>query len=533
MLSVSTRDDVADPSPVSRVPAAQLLARQVLELLRAPRWLLTATLATLTVAVRWVAHTSAYDVYVDEYFYQQMGVLVAGGHLPPGDGVTMFVLHPPGFFILEAGWQGLTGAAGDQFGQVMACRQLQIVLSAVTAVGIFQLLDRLAERVPAVAATLIFAVDPFTLRQNGRVLLETAVMAFVVIGWLPILWAVRNAGARTVPAAVLGGGLLLGCATAVKDVSLFLSTLPLLVMLALRLGLGRRRAAGAVLASLLPYTLFMLATVAQGGAAQLWQAKTSGVTRLLGLSVTTGYNVPGAPSLLSVAWQQVEGFLPSYLVMATGTTAAAWLTVRGPRPEHRIIGMVTLCGAVLIGYGTLFATSEEHLFYLVFVPALLSLAVAIANPRHRPRLPASPAGPQRRWRRWRRAFLVGVLVTTLGLDLLAWVDTRSAPDDGQRRVVAWIRDHVPPGTTVAFVAGQTEFQLAGTPWPAVPLGEPAEMARLQVRYLVVLRKEVDQRYSEVSPENLAWYTARGREVFGFPSRSYGRVSVYTVDHASW
>jgi hypothetical protein len=92
---------------------------------------------------------------------------------------------------------------------------------------------------------------------------------------------------------------------------------------------------------------------------------------------------------------------------------------------------------------------------------------------------------------------------------------------------------VPPGTTVAFVAGQTEFQLAGTPWLAVPLGEPAEMARLRVRYLVVLRKEVDQRYSEVSPEDLAWYTARGQEVFGFSSRSYGRVSVYTVDHASW
>ncbi|HET9656843.1 MAG TPA: phospholipid carrier-dependent glycosyltransferase [Kineosporiaceae bacterium] len=497
-----------------------------------PDLLLVPALLVLVALSRLVSYASAYDVYVDEYFYQQMGASVAAGHLPPGDGREMFVLHPPGFFVLEALWRELTSPLSAQFDQVMAMRQLQIVLAVGTALGIYLLLRRIAGRRTAVIAALVFAVDPFVLRQNGRVLLETATMAFVVLGWVPILGVVRGR-ARHPALASLGGGLVLGCATVTKDLGLFVTTIPLLAVLVFRWGLTRRQAAVAALASLVPYGLFVAGVVGQGGAAQLWQAKAGALSRLFGVTVVTGYNMPGAPSLIDVALAQLDGFVASYLIMGLGTIAAVWLVLKGPGPEHRIIGAIELCAAVPIGYGAAFATSEEHLFYLVLVPALLSLAVAVVPVLEV--ISARRGSRGRAWgSRWAAVVVAVALVVVAVADLGAWVRTRTTPDDGQRRVVAWIRQNVPENTAIAYVAGQTEFQLAGTPWRALPLDSPATMAAAQVRYLVVLQKEVQQGYSSVSPQEVAWFTARGREVFAFVGPSYGRVSIYqTVDAQAW
>jgi 4-amino-4-deoxy-L-arabinose transferase-like glycosyltransferase len=498
---------------------------------RHPDLLLVPGLLLVTAVLRLVAYAGAYDIYVDEYFYQRMGASVAAGHVPPGDGREMFVLHPPGFFILEALWQALTSPPVVQFDQVMAMRRLQIVLAVATALGIYLLLRPIVGRWTTVLAVLVFAVDPFVLRQNGRVLLETATVAFVVLGWVPILRVVRG-GVRRPVVALVGGGLLLGCATATKDLGLFLTTIPLLAVLAFRWGLTRRQAVVAIVASLVPYAAFVAGVVWQGGTAQLWQAKTGALSRLFGFTVITGYNAPGAPSLIDVALGQLAGFGSSYLIMGLGTLAAVWLVLRGPRPEHRTVGTVQVSAAVLVGYGAVFATSEEHLFYLMIVPAMLSLAAAV-----RLLLDAAlrrAAGAGRRSSRWATAAIAILLAITVVVDVSAWVHTRTTPDDGQRRVVAWIRQNVPPGTAVAYVAGQTELQLAGTAWPAVPLDTPATMAAARVRYLVVLQKEVQQRYSSASPQEVAWYAARGREVFAFVGPSYGRVSIYrTVDPRLW
>ena len=84
------------------------------------------------------------------------------------------------------------------------------------------------------------------------------------------------------------------------------------------------------------------------------------------------------------------------------------------------------------------------------------------------------------------------------------------------------------------MAGQTPYMLQGAPFEPVPLDKPSVMADQQVAFLVVLEKEVEQRYSFVSPDTIAWYAAHSDKVFSYTGPSYGEVAIYrTTDPLVW
>jgi hypothetical protein len=522
--------------PAMRPPVRAEFERRFGAIQSAPRraWIVPVALAFVATVVRLVSFRGSYDIYVDEYFYVDMGTSVSHGNFPPRAGSAFFLLHPPGFFSLEALWTTLVRAGGSYEDRIFAVRELNVVLAVVTTVCLYLLLRRLASRTAAVAGAAYFAIEPFVLRQNARGLLETATFTFVIAGWLLVVRSIQDPARRTAddesgdarrPAirAVLIAGLVLGCAPLVKDMAAAVTTLPLIGMAVTGWGLRRRESLTAAAASLVPYIAFVLATVAQGGGAALVSAKLGGLSRLAGLTVTTGFNASTAKvGAVQAAVAQALNFGTTYAAMGLGSLAALALIVRSRRDDRRVIGLVTICAAGLIGYSMAFGTAEEHLLYFLLLPALVSLVVVLDVAAHR-RIP-----------RWVRIPVTAVLLAALCWNAGMWVQTRTTPDDGQQRFTAWMQQHVPPGDKIAWIVGQTSYEVSGAGRTAVPLSSPGAMAKAKVRYLVVLHKEVDQGYTFTTPATVAWFAQRSQEVFSFDGPTYGRISVYqSTNLAVW
>ena len=166
----------------------------------------------LAAALRLVSVGSAYDYFIDEGFYLVRDLCAAGPHptsRPPGWGNTSqaFLLHPPGFFVLLAIWQTVTRPRGDIFQQLYVARGLNIALAVVTTGLLYCLGRRLGGWRTGFVAALLFALDPFILRQNGRLLLETATLTWVVAGFL-VLIGLAQGRSRHPRGAAAGGRAL-------------------------------------------------------------------------------------------------------------------------------------------------------------------------------------------------------------------------------------------------------------------------------------------------------------------------------------
>ncbi|WP_432522697.1 ArnT family glycosyltransferase [Kineococcus sp. SYSU DK006] len=498
---------------------------------------LLAIVVGATLGIRLPGIWTAYDIYVDEFVYVLQGQSVRDGHIPPGTPDQPFLIHPPGFFVYEALWMDVFGVDADRFDAVFAMREAQQVLVALTAVGLYLVVRSLVGRVPALITGLVFALDPFVVRQNGRILLESSTMTWAVLGFAVLVPLVRHfdtaatdAGppartARRHVVAAAGGGLLFGCAIASKDMAAFTTAFPLAVGLLTGWFLPRKLSAVALAAACVPYAVFVGFVASAGLLPELWRAKTSGLSRLAGATITTGYNADDAPSITSVALQQIHDFGTSYAVMAAGGAAALWLLVRTRRQAERFVALAAVLGCAMVGYGVLFGTSEEHLFYFVVVPVLAPLSVVAVGLFRRAR---------QRDGRAPIAVVGALLAATLVFDAVAWARLRSTPDDGQVQAYEWLMRNAPAGANVVWIAGQTKYMFRGTDHPTIDLEDPARMAAEAPFYMLILEKEVEQRYSYASPEDVQWYTSRSDLVFSQRGATYGEVSVYRVhDPSTW
>jgi len=145
--------------------------------------LAAAAAAAVTIAVRLPLAYRSFDLFGDEVIYTGLGRSVSSGGWPRNPEGPFF-LHPPGFFYLEAGWARLLPRPADVVSAVYQMRTLNVLLAAVTAAVLVLLAARAAGWQAGAAAGLLFALDPFCVRQNDRVLLETATMLWVLLGYL-------------------------------------------------------------------------------------------------------------------------------------------------------------------------------------------------------------------------------------------------------------------------------------------------------------------------------------------------------------
>jgi hypothetical protein len=472
----------------------------------------------LAFALRWWRRDTAFDTFVDEYFYEQLGAGVRDGGLPGADGAPFF-LHPPGLPYLVAGWERLVGRPDDPVAAVLLAREPNLLLGAVTAALVVLVVGRRSVRWGA-GAGLLVAVDPFVLRQDARILMEVSATACLFAGLL-VLLPLLDAPRRSWRAVV--GGLVMGLAVVTNDKAVVLVALPLAL-----LWLLRRRHRGwtplAVGAAAVPYLVYLAVVVGTGHLGDFADAKLGGVRRLLGLDVTTGFNAPGAPSLSGQLVGQLADFGTTYALLALAVPASALLLWRGDDTD-RLLGLVHVSAFALLGYSAVGGTLEEHFLYYLLVPSLVVVPSALALVAR-----GALGGPFHRERELRRAAavagVVGLLVVAVA-DAGTYARWHRDPDDGFRQVRAYLVEHLPAGAGVVSVQGGTEFAL-GDRYDVGPWVTPQDRRAHDATYLVVPWREAEQGYTYVSYDDVRALAAQGRPVLDLPSRTYGRMTVYLL-----
>jgi len=477
-------------------------------------------LAVFTLALRLVHPEKAYEVHLDEVIYRSMAVSITEGHLPTMPGEAPFFLHPPGYFVLLAGWRALIWRGGDIFQELYAFRGLNIVLGAVTAWLLYAIVRKVANPVAGVAAAGIFALDPFALRQNGRCFLETATLMWLLAGYLGLL-VLQSRPGRNRWLAVLTG-LLLGLAIVTKDFAGVLVAIPLGWAAIRNLDLPRRTIGVVATAACIPYSIWILIVVRTGHGGDFLFSKTIGLLRAIGLRQETGFNAEGPP-VADVLSRTVHAYGLSYLLSVAGIVAAVGL-LASRRPEARLLGLLGISGVALLGYAVLFGTIEEQFLYFLLVPALLTVPVAWAE--------YEPAMLRVGWNHRAVGFLgaFGLLLVLLG-GVGQWVLVRQRPDDGWRRTVAWLEGNVPPGSTVVIsgrgkdtVDGLVLTRYSVTEWHA-----PEARKVSRVRWVVIPSALVHDGYVAMTPTDADQIRAAGTVVFQTDSPTLGRLEIVRIN----
>jgi 4-amino-4-deoxy-L-arabinose transferase-like glycosyltransferase len=483
---------------------------------RAPGFL-AAAVGVGALIIRLALHGNSFDLFGDEVIYNALGRSVATGGLPRF-GNQVFLLHGPGFFYLEGAWQRLFGDPAGLMAQIYQMRMLNALLAGVTAVVMVLLAARLGSQRSAAAAGLLFALDPFCIRQNDRVLLETAMMLWVLLGYLVFLRLatpspVRHAGIRAV-----GSGLLFGCAVLTKDEAVLLTILPLTVAAVLQ-WVPPRLAALSAGATVLVYAVYAAVVAANGYAGALWQAKTAGVLRLLGLLQSTGFHSSGGGSLSARLIAEGLYFGTTYAVLALALPAVV-LLLRRRDPLLRLMALFYCAAAATLGYALTLGTLEEQELYLLIIPSLLIIPVAVF------RLREDAAG-----RGLPRAAVRTVLVLALSLNAVTCVQWLRQPDDGFARLLSYMAAQVPAGARVSDATGEqndvAEYALAGR-YDAGLWLTPSALALQHVPYIVAEWAEIDEGYSSLSSAQVRKLTSSGRVVFSFHGRTYGDLQLYRL-----
>ncbi|MGA2831202.1 MAG: phospholipid carrier-dependent glycosyltransferase, partial [Streptosporangiaceae bacterium] len=415
---------------------------------RQARGFLAVAVGTSALIIRLALHGNSFDLFGDEVIYNALGRSVATGGFPRFDN-QLFFLHGPGFFYLEGAWQRLFGDPAGLMAQIYQMRVLNALLAAVTAAVVVLLAARLGSLRSAAAAGLLFALDPFCIRQNDRVLLETAMMLWVLLGYLVFLRLaapspVHRAGApspvhRTGIRAI-GSGLLFGCAVLTKDEAVLLTFLPLAVAAALR-WVPRRLVVLNAGVTALVYAVYAAIVAANGYAGALWQAKTAGIQRLLGLVQVTGFHSSGGGSLSARLIAEGLYFATTYAVLVLALPAVI-LLLRRRDPQVRVMALLYCAAGVTLGYALTLGTLEEQELYLLIVPSVLIIPVAVSRMRD------GAAG-----RELPGAAVITVLVLALGFNAATCVQWRGQPDDGYARLLEFMAAHVPAGARVSDAAG--------------------------------------------------------------------------------
>jgi 4-amino-4-deoxy-L-arabinose transferase-like glycosyltransferase len=499
-----------------------------------------------------------FDVWEDEVDYVDLSTSVRQGHYPPHfltQGV--FLLHPPLFFLIGGAWQALLRPAGNYFELVDSMRLLVALFAIITTGAIFLITRRLVGQRYGIAAGVLFAIDPYALRTNGRVFLETPGLTFVMVGYFLLIWLCQDcrelaaseaAGSkRWLSLRALLSGLVLGLGIVTLELTAIITIGPLLTIIWRRWFLARRLAVKVLLGAIAPYATLLISLALTDHLRAYEVQITTGLKRVFGLVHTTGFTAPDSPSLVHTLLSQVSSYGTTYLLAGIGGLAGIYLLIRG-RDEVRLVGLIVVFGAASVAYEGLIGTIEEQFLYVMLVPAFVATACAtatIVSSRRTPRQRVPPhlvgarhlKARQTKPRVAVRLFPALVGIAFIGLtsyDIGVWAVTRSSPDNGLQRVVTFFNKDIPAPGVVATNAlvGVYVFEHSGISSVAITTHQLA--AADHVRYIALLSAELVGGYGSIDAQQATWYEARGKVILSFSEATYGRVVVYeTTNPAAW
>jgi hypothetical protein len=478
----------------------------------------------------------SYELFIDEVTYAEIARTVA-----LGQGVLLygepFFLHPPALFgtlALATTWFGIDP---DIAGQVLALRPVPAAIGALTPGLVALLVHRVTRSIAAAAGVgVLLALEPFLIRFDSRVLLESQAMATAAAGFLVLhVAAERERRGRSPALAAVAAAVLLLASLLTKETYAFVGAFPVAGLLVAGAGL-RRRTSGLVLGTVVTgYAAYVAALAFAGQAGEWFAQKTRGVSRLLGLTQITGFNQEGGVGFAERVVANLVSFAVTYAVIGLGLLAVAWIVLqlrRGDVPDDVRPGVVLLlawsAGATVhLGYAVTLGTLEEQMFYLLVVTAVPLVATAAV-------LLVRPGQPAARHRSGRRspatarrlgAALVAALLVAVAVDAAVWWRVHTVPDDAYGRFLAWAGSGLPQGSALAVTDETTQFVLRGTRVGRWETG--AELRENGAEYVLVVSELVRQGYSDVDAEFLR-IAEQGHVVFRAEGRSLGQVTVHDI-----
>lgn len=467
----------------------------------------------------------SYELFIDEVFYSRIAESVAT-HGTLNFYNERFYLHPPLYFFEQAAVIRLFHVHGSIFTLVDALRATNLLFAAGSAVLVLRLVTRASSTGLGLLAAAIYALDPFILLFDSRVMLELPTVFWVLAGYallLPLTVAPADGGTRRRLGSAAGAGACFGLALLTKETSALLYVLPLVWCVA-RGVLVRRRESGLALAVIVAvYLPYPVASFAVGDGSLYIGSKFGGFLRLVGLDQATGFNRPGSPSLLSRIVALRGLYLTTYLLIGLGLVFGLFLALRGTRPQ-RLLGLWALSSFAMLAYQVALGTIEEQNFYYIVVPAVVVTVVAAQRLvlRHRMQLRAGAA---------LRYGVAGVLVVlVVGNGGSQWWRVHSQPDDGFRSAARWLDVHAPTGALVASLADTARWTL---PYFRLTFdGTPQALEQENVNYVVTASSQVEQGYGEASPDLVSWLRLHAVQVHETDYPSQGRLTVWYLPMSS-
>ena len=492
-------------------------------------WPIALVLGLVALAVRATGLARANELFIDELTYAEVANDVAAGHLPQQFGAPFF-LHPIGSFLINGFVIRAFGLSGSYMDLVYPLRWVNTVLGAVSVALAVLLVRRLSGTAAAVVAGLVLAFDPFLLRQDGRVMIETPATLWLLAGWVVLLGSRRSpqevagdlppdAPAPRTPISMrraLVAGLLLGLALVTKDLTIFASLVPLVLAGWWRRTLSWSTVRRVLAAAAVPYLVYLAVVTVAGLLPALLAEKFGGVLRLVGLDQETGFNANPQASLTDRLVEMITRFGTSYVLLGLGLfagIAVAYSTV----PARRVIGLIAAVTGALGIYCVAAGAAEEQFGYYVVITSVLALSALWGELTER-----RPA-----WRRPVAAVALIFTVLTVGLG----VSARTTVDDSLPRARAFLLATLPADARVGLTDVTPEFGLLPHEgwgvWPSL-----TSLDDNGAQYVLTRSHQLDQGYGYAAPAMLDWLAAHATPVFTANGPSGGATVVWRLDQAA-
>ncbi|MCT9868916.1 glycosyltransferase family 39 protein [Paenarthrobacter aurescens] len=494
----------------SQEPFRSVLAATMVRVVSSPAAIFAAVSAA-AFGVRAFGLERGFEMWVDELLYVRLGESLTTGQVPTlPDGP--FFLHPPGFFLLEAGVIKVFGISGDIVEVVLQLRWLNAALGALTVGLGFLLVRKLANTTAAWLTAVVLAFEPFILRNNSHAFLETAAMAFVLGGFLVLTCTRQPTGKLPAVLRLVGAGLLLGYAVLCKDFFIICTVGPVVAAVIWKRTLPWRQAAVVVLAAAVPYATYLAVAASQAHLPDWIEAKTSGLLRASGLEKSTGFTAEGSPDIVTRLIEQSGHFGTSYLLLALCPLAGAMLCF-SHRADRRLIGLAGLALGAAGAYSAAFGTFEEQYGYGVMIAGVLCSVLVVVELRER-------------WVRG-RTFLAVASLCFVALTVVLGVRTALTVDDGFVQVKEWVKTNLPQEARVSVTNSTGEFAFADDPrfgvWPSAPLMQDAGAS-----YILTQSHPTSQGYGYARPEMLTWLKEHATPVFSAEGPTNGSTTLWFV-----
>lgn len=476
-------------------------------------WPLTAVIGLVAFAIRAFGLARANDLYIDELLYARIGNSVAQGNAPTFDGLH-FYLHPIGSFLLDAAFIKVFGLGSlPVVDLVYALRWLTAILGAVTVVLGFRLLRKVVPLPIALGGAAVLAFDPFVLRNDSRVMLETPATMWTLGAWLLLLGVLTNPATPKVRRwREVGVGVVFGFALTTKDMTAIQIVVPLVLAVAWRRTLGVAPTGRVLLGSLLPYAVLVTVVAVQGDLAEWASQKTGGIRRMIGLDQMTGFHASNV-SLVDRLVAELSRFGTSYVLLGVCLFAGLG-TVFARSTARRLMGLIGVSTGLFGVYAATAGALEEQFGYYTVVVAVVVSATSVAELRdRRPRL--------------RRPLAVVASVFVVAT-LVLGVSARATVDDTVPQARAWMDTHLPTGARVGLTGPVA--QLAFLPregwgeWPSL-----TQLRDNEAQYVLTSSRPLEQGYGDAAPQVLTWIAQHARPVFAAHGPTNGDTTVWQLD----